>query len=203
MNKSLDTRTKLLTQSPFSLMLELSIPAILGMVVVGLYNMMDSIFVGQMVGDVQMGAIAVSYPFTLINGGSAAMLGVGSASVLSRAIGKKDEATVKKIMGNLVAMVMENKRLQKLSAAALVISVLPLATFVPILFNMTLTDGVRSVWAGVNILSVFVGLILSIICVKSRDSRNVVNIVSTIISSFWVLLMGGMVALALFISFVQ
>ncbi len=98
---------------------------------------------------------------------------------------------------------MENKRLQKLSVAALVISVLPLATFVPILFNMTLTDGVRSVWAGVNILSVFLGLILSIICVKSRDSRNVVNIVSTIISSFWVLLMGGIVVLALFISFVQ
>ena len=98
---------------------------------------------------------------------------------------------------------MENKRLQKLSVAALVISVLPLATFVPILFNMTLTDGVRSVWAGVNILSVFVGLILSIICVKSRDSRNVVNIVSTIISSFWMLLMCGIVVVALFISFVQ
>lgn len=105
MNKSLDTRTKLLTKNPFSLMLELSIPAILGMVVVGLYNMMDSIFVGQMVGDIQMGAVSISYPFTLINGGTAAMLGVGSASVLSRAIGKKDEATVKKVMGNLVALV--------------------------------------------------------------------------------------------------
>ena len=105
MNKSLDTRTKLLTKNPFSLMLELSIPAILGMVVVGLYNFMDSVFVGQMVGDVQMGAISVSYPFTLINGGTAAMLGVGSASVLSRAIGKKDEETVKKIMGNLVATI--------------------------------------------------------------------------------------------------
>ena len=58
-----------------------------------------------MVGSVQMGAISVSYPFTLINGGTAAMLGVGSASVLSRAIGKKDEATIGKIMGNLVAMV--------------------------------------------------------------------------------------------------
>lgn len=49
-------------------MIELSIPAVLGMVVVGLYNMMDSIFVGQMVGDVQMGAISVSYPLTLIKG---------------------------------------------------------------------------------------------------------------------------------------
>ena len=59
MKQSLDTRTKLLTQRPFSLMLELSIPAVLGMVVVGLYNMMDSIFVGQMVGDIQMGAVSV------------------------------------------------------------------------------------------------------------------------------------------------
>ena len=101
MKQSLDTRTKLLTQNPVSLMFELSIPAILGMVVVGLYNFMDSVFVGQMVGSVQMGAISVSYPFTLINGGTAAMLGVGSASVLSRAIGKKDEATIGKIMGNL------------------------------------------------------------------------------------------------------
>ena len=106
MKQALDTRTKLLTKNPWPLMIELSIPAVLGMVVVGLYNMMDSIFVGQMVGDVQMGAISVSYPLTLINAGSAAMLGVGSASVLSRAIGKKDENTIKKIMGNLVAMVL-------------------------------------------------------------------------------------------------
>ena len=106
MKQALDTRTKLLTKSPWPLMIELSIPAVLGMVVVGLYNMMDSIFVGQMVGVAQMGAVSVSYPFTLINAGSAAMLGVGSASVLSRAIGKKDEGTIKKIMGNLVAMVL-------------------------------------------------------------------------------------------------
>lgn len=71
MEKAIDTRTKLLTKNPFSLMLELSIPAILGMVVVGLYNMMDSIFIGQMVGAAQMGAVSVSYPFTLINAGSA------------------------------------------------------------------------------------------------------------------------------------
>ena len=98
---------------------------------------------------------------------------------------------------------MENKKLQKLSAAALIISILPLMTFIPVLLHITLTDGVRSIWAGANILSVFAGLILSIICVKSRDSRSVINIVSTIISSFWVLLMGGIIALALFISIVQ
>ena len=50
---------------------------------------------------------------------------------------------------------MDNKRLQKISVAALVISILPLAAFVPTLFNMVLTDIVRSIWAGVNIFSVF------------------------------------------------
>lgn len=105
MVKQLDTRTRLLTEKPLKLMFSLSIPGILGMVVVALYNLMDSIFVGQMVGSIEMGAVSISYPFTLINGGIATLIGVGSASILSRAIGKKDKATMDKIMGNLVMMV--------------------------------------------------------------------------------------------------
>ena len=94
MVKQLDTRTRLLTEKPLKLMFSLSIPGILGMVVVALYNLMDSIFVGQMVGSIEMGAVSISYPFTLINGGIATLIGVGSASILSRAIGKKDKATM-------------------------------------------------------------------------------------------------------------
>ncbi len=96
---------------------------------------------------------------------------------------------------------MANKRLQKLSAAALTISILPLATFVPTFFNMALTDNVRSIWAVANIFSVFGGLVLSIICVKNRDSRSLINIISTIISNFCLVLMCGIVILALFVHF--
>ena len=49
MTQSTDTRTKLLMAPPFQLMLSLSIPAIIGMVVVGLYNFMDRVFVGQLI----------------------------------------------------------------------------------------------------------------------------------------------------------
>ena len=98
---------------------------------------------------------------------------------------------------------MKNKRLQKLSVAALIVSILPLATFVPTLFNMVLANNIRSIWAAVNIFSVFLGLVLSIICVKSRDSRSMINIVSTVISSFWIVLMCGIVILSLFINFMQ
>lgn len=47
MQQPLDARMKLLTKSPFPLMIDLAIPAVLGMVVAGLSNMMDAIFVGQ------------------------------------------------------------------------------------------------------------------------------------------------------------
>ena len=97
---------------------------------------------------------------------------------------------------------MNQKKFQKLSVVALIISLLPLVTFIPVLLHITLTDCVRSALAGVNIFCIFVGLIISVICVKNRDSRNVINIISTTISSFWVLLMGGIVVLVLFIGFV-
>lgn len=102
-NKS-NTRNMLLTDTPFKLMISLGLPAIVGMVVVGLYNLMDKIFVGQMISEVAMGAVSIAYPFTLINSGISTLIGVGSASILSRAIGKKDQNTVDKIMGNLVAI---------------------------------------------------------------------------------------------------
>lgn len=101
----MNNRAKLLTETPFRLMLSLSVPAILGMMVVGLYNLMDAVFAGQMISSTAMGAISISYPFTLINSGIATLIGVGSASVLSRAIGKNDKKTINSIMGNLIMVV--------------------------------------------------------------------------------------------------
>ena len=98
---------------------------------------------------------------------------------------------------------MENKKLHPLSGAALVVSVLPLATLIPSFLKITLSDGVRSMWAGANILFVVLGLVLSIICVRNKDSRSIINILSTAISALWLLLMIGIIALALFINFVQ
>lgn len=98
---------------------------------------------------------------------------------------------------------MEKKKLQSISIAALIVSILPLATLIPSFLHLSLADGVRTVWAGANIVSVLLGLILSVVCVRNKESRSVINIVSTAISVFWLLLMVGIVALALFLSFVQ
>jgi putative MATE family efflux protein len=106
MSKQDESRDNLLYGNVFKTMLSLSVPAILGMVVIGLYNFMDAVFVGRMVGPEAMTAVKVSYPFTLVNSGIATLIGTGSASVLSRAIGKNDKDTIDRIMGNLVTLVL-------------------------------------------------------------------------------------------------
>jgi len=73
--------------------------------IVGLYTFVDSIYVGQMVGTDAMSAVSAASPFILINNAVAVLLGIGSGSVLSRAIGDKDEKTIKKIMGNFTFLV--------------------------------------------------------------------------------------------------
>ncbi len=98
---------------------------------------------------------------------------------------------------------MENKKLKTLSLVSLIISIIPVATLIPVFLKITLPEGVSTAWAGVNIASAVVGLILSIVCVRSKESRSPVNIASTIVSVFWCLLMIGMLALALFLTFLK
>lgn len=95
-----DMKTQLLTKSPEELLFKLAIPGIIGMLVIGLYPFMDGIFAGRLIGDYAMSAISVSMSLTIINGGISALIGVGSASIVSRAIGKGDKETIDKIFGN-------------------------------------------------------------------------------------------------------
>ena len=95
-----DMKTQLLTKSPKELLFKLAIPGIIGMIVIGLYPFMDGVFAGRLIGDYAMSAISVSMSLTIINGGISALIGVGSASILSRAIGKGDKETTDKIFGN-------------------------------------------------------------------------------------------------------
>ena len=88
----------------FKLMLELSIPGIIGMFVISLYSFVDAIFVGRYVSSVALGAVSLAYTFTLINNGIAVLVGIGSASVLSRAVGRSDQETVDSIMGNVLLL---------------------------------------------------------------------------------------------------
>lgn len=92
---------ELLTDQPLQILIKLSLPAILGMIVIGVYPLMDGIFAGQILGEKAMTAVGIATPFTYINTGIATLIGVGSTSLLSRAIGEGNQRTIDKVMGNL------------------------------------------------------------------------------------------------------
>lgn len=98
---------------------------------------------------------------------------------------------------------MEKKKLQTISIAALMISMLPFATLIPVFLQIVLPDGLRTVWSGINIVCVITGLCLSVICVKNNESRSLINIISTIISVLLLLLVSGIIILTLFLTFFQ
>ena len=98
---------------------------------------------------------------------------------------------------------MESKKLKTLSLVSLIISIIPAITLIPVFLKIALPDGVNTAWTCVNIASAVAGLLLSIVCVKSEESRSPVNIASTIVSSFWCLLMIGIVVPALYLTFLQ
>ncbi len=99
------TREEILTLDIWKLFIKLAIPAIFGMLMYAVYIFVDAIFVGQWVGKAGIAAISVVYPLTLINSAIASFMGMGFASVLSRAIGAREEKTVSKILGNSTILV--------------------------------------------------------------------------------------------------
>lgn len=103
MNKN---REELINGNMLTLLLKLSIPGIIGMLVIGLYNLCDAIFVGKLVGETALAAVSISSPFTFINNCIAVLVGVGSSSILSRAIGSKDDKIINEILGNLILSVL-------------------------------------------------------------------------------------------------
>lgn len=97
-----DRRKQLLTLSMGKLFVKLAIPSMIGMLAVGLYNLVDAIFVGQFVSSEGVGAIVVAYNIVLVNMGVAMLFAMGAMSVLSRALGEKDQTTIDKLFGNVL-----------------------------------------------------------------------------------------------------
>ena len=47
------------------------------------------------------------------------------------------------------------------------------------------------------------GLLLSLLCVRNKESRRTMNVISQVISFLWLLLIAGIVGLAMVINFPQ
>lgn len=87
------------------LLWKFSLPAITGMLVNALYNIIDSIFVGNGVGEVGLAAVTIAFPIMLILMGFGMLIGVGATALISIRLGEKKKEEAEKILGNALSMV--------------------------------------------------------------------------------------------------
>ena len=88
------------------LLVKLSVPATIGMLVMSLYNVVDTIFIGKGVGTDGIAGVALAFPIQMVVGAIGMMIGIGGASLLSRSLGEGNIDKAQKTMGNVVGSVM-------------------------------------------------------------------------------------------------
>lgn len=79
-------------------------PAIVAMTATSLYNMVDSIFIGQGVGPMAISGLAVTFPLMNISTAFGTLVGVGAATLISMLLGQKDYKIANRVLGNVVMM---------------------------------------------------------------------------------------------------
>lgn len=86
------------------LLMQYALPAIVAMVASSLYNMIDSIFIGQGVGALAISGLAITFPFMNLSVAFGAAIGIGSSTFISVKLGQRDYGIANKVLGNNVML---------------------------------------------------------------------------------------------------
>jgi putative MATE family efflux protein len=82
------------------LIADYSIPAIIGMLVMASYNIVDRIFVGRGVGTTAISAIAITFPVNIVIMGFAQLVGMGATALVSIRLGEKKKEEAERVVAN-------------------------------------------------------------------------------------------------------
>ena len=96
--------TELGTQPIGKLLMQYAIPAIIAMTASSIYNMVDSIFIGQGVGPLAISGLAITFPFMNLGAAFGAMVGVGASTLISVKLGQRDYGTAQTVLGNVITL---------------------------------------------------------------------------------------------------
>lgn len=89
------------------LILEFSIPAIIGMLVNTLYNIIDRIFIGHIegIGNIAMAGVGITMPLMTIILAFGMLIGIGTATKISIKLGQHDKEGAEKLLGNAFTLI--------------------------------------------------------------------------------------------------
>ncbi len=86
------------------LLIKLATPAFFGMFVQTLYNVVNTIFIGQFVGTLAIAGLSIAFPLQMLVMGLSMMVGMGGASLVSRLLGSGDRKGAEVALGNGVSL---------------------------------------------------------------------------------------------------
>lgn len=113
------------------LLFKFSVPAIIGMLVNALYNLVDRIYIGRGVGTLGIGATTIAFPVMLIMMAFSMLIGIGANSLVSIRLGQNRKEEAEGIFGNALVL---------LITISLVLSIIGLAVLVPFLKLLGASD---------------------------------------------------------------
>ncbi len=100
-NKSI---TQLGTMPIKKLLLQYAMPAIIAMTASSLYNMVDSIFIGQGVGALAISGLALTFPLMNLAAAFGSLVGMGASTLISLRFGQRDYQAAQQILGNVIVL---------------------------------------------------------------------------------------------------
>ena len=86
------------------LLTQYAIPAIIAMTASSLYNMADSIFIGQGVGALAISGLALTFPLMNLAAAFGSLVGVGASTLVAMKLGQKDYAGANHVLGNVLVL---------------------------------------------------------------------------------------------------
>lgn len=92
------------TEKVGKLLRQYAVPAIIAMTASSLYNMVDSIFIGQGVGPYAISGLALTFPLMNLAAAFGTLVGVGASTLLSVLLGQKNYEVARRVLGNVVIL---------------------------------------------------------------------------------------------------
>ncbi len=92
------------TEKISKLLVQMAVPASIGILVMSIYFIVDTIFVGRFVGSLGIAAITVVLPISFLIGSFGMAIGVGGSSIISRALGAGDKEKAWQTFGNMITI---------------------------------------------------------------------------------------------------
>ncbi len=86
------------------LLWQYALPAIIAMSAASLYNIIDRVFIGQVVGPLAISGLAITFPFMNLSGAFGAAVGIGASTAISVRLGQRDYDGAERILGNTITL---------------------------------------------------------------------------------------------------